>query len=317
MIIMDRNLALEFVRVTEAAAISCSHWMGTGDKNAADKAAVDAMRSRFNYIDFDGIVVIGEGEKDKAPMLYTGEKIGTGKGPKIDIAIDPLECTSNLANGKPNAISVLAAGERGSLLKAPGTYMDQISVGKKAAGSIDINASIKENIKNIASALNKDIKDVTVMILDRPRHAEVIKQIRQVGARIRLIEHGTISAGIAPCIEESGIDVMLGIGGAPEAVITAAALKCLGGDMQAVLKPHEEKYRQQAFKMGIKDLDRVFHLNDLANGHNIMFAATGVSDGPLLKGVRFTSFGAVTHSVVMRAASGTVRWIEARHHFNR
>ncbi|MBI2135674.1 class II fructose-bisphosphatase [Candidatus Woesearchaeota archaeon] len=314
---MDRNLALEFVRVTEAAAISCSHWMGTGDKNAADKAAVDAMRSRFNYIDFDGIVVIGEGEKDKAPMLYTGEKIGTGKGPKIDIAIDPLECTSNLANGKPNAISVLAAGERGSLLKAPGTYMDQISVGKKAAGSIDINASIKENIKNIASALNKDIKDVTVMILDRPRHAEVIKQIRQVGARIRLIEHGTISAGIAPCIEESGIDVMLGIGGAPEAVITAAALKCLGGDMQAVLKPHEEKYRQQAFKMGIKDLDRVFHLNDLANGHNIMFAATGVSDGPLLKGVRFTSFGAVTHSVVMRAASGTVRWIEARHHFNR
>ena len=314
---MDRNLALEFVRVTEAAAISCAHWLGKGDKNAADKAAVDAMRSRFNYIDFDGIVVIGEGEKDKAPMLYIGEKIGTGKGPKIDIAIDPLECTSNLANGKPNAISVLAAGERGSLLKAPGTYMDQISVGKKAAGSIDINASVKENIKNIASALNKDIKDITVIILDRPRHTEVINQIRETGARIRLIEHGTISAGIAPCIEESGIDVMLGIGGAPEAVITAAALKCLGGDMQAVLKPHEEKYKQQAFQMGIKDLDRVFHLSDLANGHNIMFAATGVSDSPLLKGVRFTSFGAVTHSVVMRAASGTVRWIEARHHFNR
>ncbi len=314
---MDRNLALEFVRVTEAAAISCAHWLGKGDKNAADKAAVDAMRSRFNNVDFDGIVVIGEGEKDEAPMLYIGEKVGTGKGPKIDIAIDPLECTSNLANGKPNAISVLAAGERGSLLKAPGTYMDQISVGKKAIGSIDINASVKENIKNIASALNKDIKDVTVMILDRPRHAEVIKQIRAVGARIRLIEHGTISAGIAPCIEESGIDVMLGIGGAPEAVITAAALKCLGGDMQAVLKPHEEKYKQQALHMGIKDLDKVFHLNDLANGHNIMFAATGVSDGPLLNGIRFTSSGAVTHSVVMRAASGTVRWIEAKHHFNR
>src|SRR3989338_4757128 len=269
---MDRNLALEFVRVTEAAAISCSHWMGKGDKNAADKAAVDAMRERFNYVDFDGLVVIGEGEKDEAPMLYIGEKIGTGKGPKIDIAIDPLECTANLANGKPNAISVLAAGERGSLLKAPGTYMDQISVGKKAAGSIDINASLKENLKNIASALDKDIKDV-------------IKQIRATGARIRLIEHGTVSAGIAPCVEDSGIDVMLGIGGAPEAVITAAALKCLGGDMQAVLKPHEEKYKQQAFQMGIKDLDRVFHLSDLANGHNIMFAATGVSDSPLLKGV--------------------------------
>lgn len=314
---MDRNLALEFVRVTEAAAISCAHWLGKGDKNAADKAAVDAMRERFNYVDFDGIVVIGEGEKDEAPMLYIGEKIGTGKGPKIDIAIDPLECTSNLANGKPNAISVLAAGERGSLLKAPGTYMDQISVGKKAVGSIDINASVKENIKNIASALDKDIKDVTVMILDRPRHAEVIKQIRQVGARIKLIEHGTISAGIAPCVEDSGIDVMLGIGGAPEAVITAAALKCLGGDMQAVLKPHEEKYKLQALQMGIKDLDKVFYLNDLAKGNNVMFAATGVSDGPLLRGVRFTSSGAVTHSVVMRAASGTVRWIEARHHFNR
>ncbi|HIH42561.1 TPA: class II fructose-bisphosphatase [Candidatus Woesearchaeota archaeon] len=314
---MDRNLALEFVRVTEAAAISCAHWMGKGDKNAADKAAVDAMRKRFNYIDFDGLVVIGEGEKDEAPMLYIGEKIGTGKGPKIDIAIDPLECTANLANGKPNAISVLAAGERGSLLKAPGTYMDQISVGKKAAGSIDINASLKENLKNIASALDKDIKDVTVMILDRPRHMEVIKQIRAVGARIRLIEHGTVSAGIAPCVEDSGIDVMLGIGGAPEAVITAAALKCLGGDMQAVLKPHEEKYKQQAYAMGIKDLDKVFHLNDLAKGNNVMFAATGVSDGPLLRGVRFTSNGAVTHSVVMRAGSGTVRWIEARHHDNR
>src|SRR3989338_1347612 len=314
---MDRNLALEFVRVTEAAAISCSHWMGKGDKNAADKAAVDAMRERFNYVDFDGLVVIGEGEKDEAPMLYIGEKIGTGKGPKIDIAIDPLECTSNLANGKPNAISVLAAGERGSLLKAPGTYMDQISVGKKAAGSIDINASVKENIKNIAAALDKKVGDVTVMILDRPRHMEVIKQIRQVGARIRLIEHGTISAGIAPCIEESGIDMMLGIGGAPEAVITAAALRCLGGDMQAVLKPHEEKYKQQAFAMGIKDLDKVFHLNDLAKGDNVMFAATGVSNGPLLRGVRYTSSGAVTHSVVMRAASGTVRWIEARHHDNR
>ncbi len=314
---MDRNLALEFVRVTEAAAISCAHWLGKGDKNSADKAAVDAMRERFNYVDFDGIVVIGEGEKDEAPMLYIGEKIGTGKGPKIDIAIDPLECTSNLANGKPNAISVLAAGERGSLLKAPGTYMDQISVGKKAIGSIDINASVKENLKNIASALDKDIKDVTVMILDRPRHVEIVKQIRQVGARIKLIEHGTISAGIAPCVEDSGIDVMLGIGGAPEAVITAAALRCLGGDMQAVLKPHEEKYKEQAYAMGIKDLDRVFHLNDLAKGNNVMFAATGVSDGPLLRGVRFTSSGAVTHSIVMRAASGTVRWIEARHHDNR
>ena len=310
---MDRNLALEFVRVTEAAAISCAHWLGRGDKIKADQAAVDAMRSRFNAVDFDGEVVIGEGEKDEAPLLYIGEKIGTGKGPKIDIAVDPLECTSNLANGKENSITVIAAGPRGTLLRAPGTYMDQISVGKQAAKSIDITASVSKNLRSIAKALDKRVENITVAILDRPRHAETIKEIRKLGSRIRLIEHGTVSAGIAPCIPGSGIDVMLGIGGAPEAVLTAAALKCLGGDMQAILKPHEQKYEKQAEKMGIKK-GRVFMLNDLAKGNEVMFAATGVTNGPLLKGVEFTSHGQHTHSVVMRSGTGTVRWIEAQHH---
>jgi fructose-1,6-bisphosphatase II len=310
---MDRNLALEFVRVTEAAAISCAHFMGRGDKIKADQAAVDAMRSRFNQVEFDGEVVIGEGEKDEAPLLFIGEKIGTGRGPKIDIAVDPLECTSNLANGKENSITVIAAGPRGTLLKAPGTYMDQISVGKKAVGCININNSVTQNLKNIAKALNKKVQDVTVAILDRPRHEKTIKEIRKLGSRIRLIEHGTVSAGIAPCIPGSGIDIMLGIGGAPEAVITAAALKCLGGDMEGILKPHNEHFEKQAKEMGLKP-GRTFKIEDLARGNEVMFAATGVTHGPLLKGVNFTTHGPNTHSVVMRANTGTIRWIEAHHH---
>jgi len=312
---MERNLALEFVRVTEVAAIASSRWMGKGDKNAADGAAVDEMRSRFNAIDFSGEVVIGEGEKDEAPLLFIGEKIGTGQVPSVDIAVDPLECTSNLANGRPNAISVLAAGSKGTLLKAPGTYMDQICVGVK--GVVDINAPVEKNIKKLAKALNKEVEDVTVVILDRPRHKELIDEVRKTGARIRLIDHGTVSAGISAALPDTGIDIMLGLGGAPEAVITAAAIKCLGGDLQAVLKPHNEKFMKQAKDMGFSDLDRVFQLDDLAAGDELMFAATGVSDGPLLKGVTFTSTGASTHSVVMRSKTKTVRFIEASHVFER
>src|SRR3989338_8937533 len=276
---MERNLALELVRVTEAAAISCAPWMGKGDKNKADKAAVDAMRQRFNFVDFKGRVIIGEGEKDEAPMLFIGEELGTGNGPDMDIAVDPLECTSNLANGKPNAISVLAAGPKGSLLKAPGSYMDQLAVGPEAKGCIDINASVKDNLKRIAKALGKDVEDVTVAILDRPRHEEIIKQIRKAGSRVRLIDHGTISAGIAPAMPNSGIDVMMGIGGAPEGVITAAALKCVGGEIQGILKPHKEEFKRQAEERGL-DLGKVYHTNDLAKGDNLVFAATGISDGP-------------------------------------
>ncbi len=310
---MDRNLALEFVRITEAAAISCAAWMGKGDKIKADKAAVDAMRKRFNNVDFKGKVVIGEGEKDEAPMLYVGEDLGTGEGPEMDIAVDPLECTSNLANGKPNAISVLAAGPKGSLLDAPGSYMNQLAVGPAAKGAIDIKAPIKENLKNIAKALGKDIEDITVIILERDRHKGMIKQIREAGSRIRLIEHGTISAGIASALPDSGIDVMMGIGGAPEGVITAAALKCIGGDIQGVLKPHNPEFEKQAVERGLK-LDKVYQIDDLAKGNQLAFAATGVSDGPMLKGVVFKKNCQLTNSLVMRSKSGTIRYIDTHHH---
>jgi fructose-1,6-bisphosphatase II len=310
---MDKNLALEFVRITEAAAISCAPHMGKGDKLKADGAATDAMRKRFNDVDFNGIVVIGEGEKDEAPMLYDGEKLGKGTGPEMDIAVDPLECTSNLAKGKPNAISVLAAGPKGSLLNAPGSYMDQLAVGPKAKGAINIKLSIKENLINISKALNKDIGDLTVCILDRERHKGMIEEIREAGARIRLIEHGTVSAGIAPAMPNSGIDVMYGIGGAPEGVITAVALKCVGGDIQGVLKPHNDKFKKQVKERGLS-LDKVYEIDDLAKGDNLVFAATGISDGPLLKGLVFTEYGFLTNSMVMRTKSGTIRYLETHHH---
>ncbi|MFH1642273.1 MAG: class II fructose-bisphosphatase [Nanoarchaeota archaeon] len=310
---MEKNLALEFVRITEAAAISASKHLGKGDKIKCDQAAVDAMRNRFNYVDFKGRVVIGEGEKDKAPMLFVGEKLGTGTGPEMDIAIDPLECTSNLAKGKPNSISVLAAGPKDSLLNAPGSYMDQIAVGPQAKGVIDITLGVKENLANIAKALGKNVKDLTVCLLERSRHDNLIKELRSVGSRVRLIEHGTISAGIAPALHNSGIDVMMGIGGAPEGVITAAALQCVGGDIQGILKPHNDIFINQAKERGI-DLEKVYKIDDLAKGENLVFAATGISDGPLLKGVVFTKYGFLTHSIVMRAKSGTIRYIETHHH---
>lgn len=310
---MDKNLALEFVRATEEGAIAAARWFGKGDKISADKASVDAIRARFRDINISGKIIIGEGEKDKAPMLYTGEEVGAG-GVEVDIAIDPLEGTSLVAEGKWNAISVLAAAPRGSLLSVPGSYMDQIAVGSECAGKIDITKSPYENINRIAEALDKDVSDVTIALMDRERHNDLIKSIRKAGARITLIEHGSIAAGIAAAIPDSGIDALFGIAGAPEGIILAAALKSLGGDMQGVLKPHNKYFVKQAKDMGFSDLDKVYNINDLAKGDRCMFAATGVSDGPFLKGVVFSTHKIKTHSVVMRQKSKTIRWIEAEHY---
>jgi len=310
---LDRNLALEFVRVTEEAAIAAARWLGKGDKNSADQAAVNLMRKRFDNIDIDGKVVIGEGERDEAPMLYIGEKVGNGKGPKFDIAVDPLECTNSVAYGRPNAISVLAAAPAGSLLGAPDIYMDKIAVGPKAKGKIDLDASPKENIQAVAESLGKDVEDVTIVVLERDRHQKLISDIRETGARVQLIMDGDISGAIAPSLEDTGVDMLLGIGAAPEGVIASAAVKCLGGEMQGrlVFKNDEQKHRAKA--MGVEDMKRKYHHDELAKGNNVIFAATGVVSGILLEGVRFTSTGAITHSIVMRSKSGTARFIKAIH----
>ncbi len=315
---MDRNLALEFVRITEAAALASARFMGRGDEKGADQAAVDAMRKAFDTVNIDGEVVIGEGERDEAPMLYIGEKVGKrgADSPPIDIALDPLEGTTICASGGVGAISVIAFAERGNFLHAPDTYMEKIACGPAGRGKIDLTKSARENIQIIAAALSKPIEDVTVVILDRPRHADLIYEVRKTGARIRLIGDGDVSAGIATCTSDSGIDLLLGIGGAPEGVITAAANKCLGGDFQGRLKFRNAEERARAVKMGIKVCDQVFKLEDLARG-SVMFCATGVTDGPLLKGVHTLSDNrASTHSIVMRSATGTVRRVEAEHNFN-
>ncbi len=315
---MDRNLALEFVRITEYASLSSARFMGRGDEKAADQAAVDAMRKAFDSVEIDGKVVIGEGERDEAPMLFIGEEVGkkSADAPPIDIALDPLEGTTICAHGGVGAISVIAVAERGNFLHAPDTYMDKIACGPKARGRIDIDKSPEENIHIISESLKKPIRDVTVVILDRPRHERLIADVRKTGARIRLIGDGDVSAGIAPCWEGSGIDLLLGVGGAPEGVITAAAMKCLGGDFQGRLKFRNDKERQRASHMGVEDLDRAFKRDELAKG-SVMFVATGVTDGPLLRGVRTLSNNrAQTHSIVMRSATGTVRRIEAEHDFN-
>lgn len=325
---MDRNLALEFVRVTEAAAIAASRWLGRGDKKAADKAAVKAMRARLNDIEFRGTVVIGEGEKDQAPMLYIGEKVGNFKGsepqtkvsgsepfpalPEFDIAVDPLEGTALTAQGKPGAISVIAFGPKGTLLDPPGTYMDQLTVGPKGKGLIDITAPLEENIKKVAQASGKEPKEMTIAILDRDRNQNYIDSARKIGSRVILFEHGTVSHGLAPAISNWEIDMMAGIGGAPEAVITAAGIKALGGDMQAILKPHSDEFLKQALARGMGDLNRVYKLNDLARDQTL-FVATGVSSSPILKAVAYTENHIITHSVMMRSKSGTVRFIQARH----
>lgn len=315
---MYRNLALEFVRITEVAAVACSKWMGKGDVTACDKAAVDAMREAFNSLDIDGVVVIGEGERDKAPMLYIGEHLGTSSGdcPKIDIALDPLEGTSICANGGYGALSVIAAGDRGSFLHAPDVYMDKIAVGPKAKDVIDITASVTSNIQKVSKALGKTPKELTVIILDRDRHLDLINEVRDTGARIHLIGDGDVSAAISTSYLTSGIDMLLGIGGAPEGVLAAAALKCLGGDMQGKLIFRDEE-KARAKKMGITDFNKIYTLNELA-GNDVIFVATGVTDGSLLDGVKFLpNKQAKTFSIVMRSKTGTIRYIETTHVLDR
>ena len=312
---MDRNLALDFVRATEAAAISSSFWVGKGNEKQADHAAVEAMRKAFSVIDMDGTIVIGEGERDEAPMLYIGEKVGSGKGMKLDIAVDPLEGTTITARGDPNAMSVFAAAPSGCLLNAPDTYMDKIAVGPKCVGAVDLDASVEDNLKAVAEKLEKDLQEVTVIILDRDRHQELIEKVRKCGCRIRLIRDGDIAGALAPALRESGVDILFGTGGAPEGVIAAVALKCFGGEIQGRLKFRNESEKERAKKMGIRDLNQKLMMKDLVKSEEAMFSATGVTDGTILKGVRFTSHGAVTHSIVMRAKTKTVRFIEAHHKF--
>jgi fructose-1,6-bisphosphatase II / sedoheptulose-1,7-bisphosphatase len=310
----DRNLALEAVRVTERAAIASSAWMGRGDEKAADQAAVDAMRQALNVLDIDGTVVIGEGERDEAPMLYIGERVGSGNGPKVDIALDPLEGTTITATGGPNAIACIAIAGEGGFLNAPDTYMDKIAVGGGLPeGVIDINASPKENLANLAKAKGVEIGNLVALILDRPRHQELIAKVREAGARIRLIRDGDVAGVIATARPNSGIDLYLGIGGAPEGVLAAAALRSIGGQMQGRLHFRNDDERTRARNMGITDLDRVYGLHDLAAG-DVMFAATGVTDGTMLSGVRGFPGGMITESIVMRSKTGTVRVIETEHY---
>jgi fructose-1,6-bisphosphatase class II len=311
---MDRNLALELVRATEAAALACAHLMGRGDETAADQAAVDAMRTALNKIEMDGTIVIGEGERDEAPMLYIGEKVGTGNGPKIEIALDPLEGTTICATGGQNSLSVIAAAEEGGFLHAPDTYMEKIAVGPAARGAIDIDKSPTQNLKSISKAMGVPVEDLTVVILDRPRHEKLIDEVRKAGARIRLIKDGDVSAAIATCSRAHQVDVLMGTGGAPEGVIAAAALRCQGGDLQGRLRPRNQGEADRARSMGLKDVNAKLTLAELARG-DVLFAGTGVTEGDFLKGVRFRSQGAMTHSVVMRSQSMTTRWIEAEHNF--
>lgn len=311
---MDRNLALELVRTTEAASLACATLMGRGDETAADQAAVDAMRAALNRMEMDATVVIGEGERDEAPMLYIGEKVGTGSGPKIEIALDPLEGTTICATGGPNALSVIAAAEEGGFLHAPDTYMDKIAVGPDASGSIDIDRTPTENLGAVAEAKKVPLSDLTVVILDRPRHEGLLEEVRSCGARIRLIKDGDVSAAIATCSRDAQVDVLMGIGGAPEGVIAAAALRCVGGELQGRLKPRSAGEADRARSMGVEDVDAKLTMSDLASG-NVMFAATGVTTGDFLKGVRFRPQGALTQSVVMRSESMTVRYIDAEHNF--
>lgn len=313
---MDRNFALEFVRVTEAAALESARWMGRGNEKQADHAAVEAMRKMLNSIQFDGTVVIGEGERDEAPMLYIGEKVGKGGGPKLDLALDPLEGTTICARGGNNSLAVIAIAEEGRFLHAPDTYMQKIAVGFSAPGVIDLRESPTQNLKNIARFKKCQMDDLTVVILDRPRHTDLISEVRATGARIWLIGDGDVSAAIATCKPDSGVDVLMGSGGAPEGVIAAAALRCMGGDFQGQLLFRNDQERERARKMGVTQFDRIYGISELAAG-NVMFCATGVTQGTFLDGVRFFSGGAKTHSVVMRSESGTVRHIEAVHHFDR
>jgi fructose-1,6-bisphosphatase II len=314
---MDRNLALEVVRITEAAALSCARLMGRGDEKACDQAAVLAMRKAFQSVQIRGTIVIGEGERDEAPMLFIGEEVGCGgeSAPKVDIAVDPLEGTSLCAYGHPNSLSVIAIAEKDNLLHAPDSYMNKIAVGPKAKGLIDLDKPVLENLKIIAQAKGVYVEDLTVVILERPRHKDLINEVRKTGAKIKLIYDGDVSAAIATCMPDSGIDILLGSGGAPEGVLSAAALRCLGGDMQTRLIISSKEQEERCHQMGIKDINKKWYLEELAKG-DVMFAATGVTDGEMLKGVRFIIKGAKTHSLVMRSTCGTIRTIETEHRFD-
>jgi len=310
---LERSLTLELVRVTEAAALASARWMGKGQQHEADQAATTAMRAVFDTIPMQGKVVIGEGEMDEAPMLYIGEELGTQNGPKVDVAVDPLEGTKIVAQGTWNALSVVAIAERGHLLHAPDMYMKKIAVGPEAVGKVDINASTLENLQAVAKAKNKDVEDVVAIVLDRPRHKELIEEIRAAGARIKLITDGDVAAALNTAVDDTGVDILLGIGGAPEGVLAAAALQCLGGEIQGKLVPSNDEEIERCQRMGITDLDQVFYMDDFCAGNDTIFAATGVTDGELLKGVQFKGSGATTQSVVMRTKSGTIRFIDGQH----
>ena len=313
----SRNLALELVRVTESAALAASRWIGRGDKNGVDGAAVEAMRTVLATVQMDGVVVIGEGEKDAAPMLYNGERIGDGTPPLTDIAVDPIDGTTLAAYGRTNAISVIAVAERGAMFDpGPCFYMHKIAVGPDAVGSIDITASAAQNLRWIAKAKRESVRDLTVMILDRPRHEELIDEVRAAGARIKLISDGDIFGSIATCWPKAGVDVLMGIGGTPEGVVSACALKSMGGEIQGLLYPRDDTEKQAAIAAG-HDLSKVLTMDDLVQGDNCFFAATGVTDGELLEGVHYNGNGATTESLVMRSRSGTVRLIQAQHRLDK
>jgi len=317
MAVPDRNMALELVRVTEAAAMAAGRWMGRGDKNAADGAAVEAMRFMLNTVRMDGVVVIGEGEKDEAPMLYNGERLGSESEPQVDIAVDPIDGTRLTAMGLPGAVSVVAVAERGTMYDPRHIfYMNKIATGPEAASEIDIEAPVHENLARVAKAKRKSVEDITVVILDRPRHEGLIKEIRSAGARIRLIQDGDISGALTTCMPGSGIDLLLGIGGSPEAVVSACAIKCVGGNMVCKLWPRNDDEASRCRELGM-DLDAVLGLDDLVDSNNVFFAATGVTDGELLRGVRYEGEHIRTHSLVMRSLSGTIRYIEAIHRLSK
>ncbi|MFD7546870.1 class II fructose-bisphosphatase [Streptomyces sp. NPDC059578] len=309
----DRNLALELVRVTEAAAMAAGRWVGRGDKIGADGAAVRAMRTLVSTVSMNGIVVIGEGEKDEAPMLFNGERVGDGTGPECDIAVDPIDGTSLTAKGMPNAVAVLAAADRGAMFDPSAVfYMDKLVTGPEAADYVDIDAPVAVNIRRVAKAKRSSPENVTVVILDRPRHEGVIKEIRETGARIKLISDGDVAGSVLAVREGTGVDLLLGIGGTPEGIISACAMKCLGGTIQGKLWPKDDEERERAIAAG-HDLDRVLHTDDLVSGDNVFFVATGITDGELLRGVRYRSETATTSSLVMRSKSGTIRQIDSEH----
>jgi fructose-1,6-bisphosphatase II len=314
---IERNVAMELVRVTEAAALAAARFLGMGDKNLVDGAAVSAMRYVLDHVRMDGIVVIGEGEKDEAPMLYIGERIGDGSGLKVDIAVDPIDGTTLVAKGLPGAISAVALSARGTM-NCPRqlVYVNKIVTGSEAKDVVDIDASVADNLKNIAKAKKRKVSELTVVVLDRPRHEQLLSEIRSAGARIKLISDGDVAASIQAALPETGVDVLMGIGGTPEGVLSAAAIRCIGGGIQCKAWPRDEKEREAAIADGV-NLDKVYKTEDLVNSEDVFFAATGVSSGEMLKGVRYSSGGAQTQSLAMRSRSGTIRWIDSWHNFER